>query len=177
MNDVILYLDCDGVILDTIDEAYRMMEEVGLDSKNKELVHKFFLNVDWNLLVLRAGILKDAVNKIKKIRESNLFKDIIILTKISGNLYEEEVKRNLFGELLPEIEIITVKFNDNKDEVVNPKNNILVEDTLNNAIRWRNAGGIGLYFVKENPNYMYDEIADLSEINKTVGVQKVLKRI
>ena len=56
-------------------------------------------------------------------------------------------------------------------------NNILVEDTLSNALRWRNAGGIGLCFVKENPDFLNDEIADLSEITSAFGVQKVLKRI
>ena len=93
------------------------------------------------------------------------------------HLNEESVKRTLFNKLLPGVRVITVNFNDNKDEVVDPINNILVEDTLSNALRWRNAGGIGLYFVKENPDFLNDEIADLSEITSAFGVQKVLKRI
>ena len=177
MNSAILYLDCDGVILDTIDEAYCMMKELGLDTSDQILVNKFFRMVDWNILILRAGILKDSISKIKKIITSATFKDVVILTKISGNLNEESVKRTLFNKLLPGVRVITVNFNDNKDEVVDPINNILVEDTLSNALRWRNAGGIGLYFVKENPDFLNDEIADLSEITSAFGVQKVLKRI
>ena len=73
MNDVILYLDCDGVILDTMDTAYRMMSEEGLDISNGEVVNHFFINTDWNILIYEAGIIKDAIIKIKKIIASNIF--------------------------------------------------------------------------------------------------------
>lgn len=101
MNEVILYLDCDGVILNTIDEAYSMMKERGLDITNWRTVNKFFVDIDWNMLIERAGVINDAINKIKVINELNLFKEVVILTKTSGNLYEEGIKRKFFGEVLP----------------------------------------------------------------------------
>ena len=67
MNDVILYLDCDGVILDTMDTAYRMMKEEGLDVTDGKVVNHFFINTDWNILIYEAGVLKNAILKIKKI--------------------------------------------------------------------------------------------------------------
>lgn len=175
MNDVILYLDCDGVILDTMDTAYRMMSEEGLDISNGEVVNHFFINTDWNILIYEAGIIKDAIIKIKKIIASNIFSRVSILTKTSGNLEEEKIKRILFGKLLPDVPVITVNFRDNKDEVVDPVGNILVEDSIQNAARWNNAGGIGIIFVKDNPNHDKDIIDDLGDICEAYSVKKLLK--
>lgn len=175
INSIILYLDCDGVILNTIDTAYELMKEEGLDITNWRTVNRFFINVDWNMLIEQAGVIKDAINKIKRIIELNIFKEVVILTKTSGNLYEEEIKRNFFGEVLPGIRVITVDFYANKDEVVNPVNNILVEDSVKNAVRWNNAGGIGVFFVKSNPDYEKDEIDDLDNLGKAVSVKKLLR--
>lgn len=176
MNNVILYLDCDGVILDTIDTAYRLMQQEGLDITNRKTVDNYFLNSDWNVLIYEAGILKNAIIKIKRIIESKVFSKVAILTKVCGNEDEEKIKRVLFGKLLPEVEVITVKINDNKDEVVDPVNNILVEDSINNAKRWNLAGGVGVYFVKENPDYTKDQIDDLSDILEPVSVKRLLKQ-
>lgn len=176
MKDVILYLDCDGVILDTIDTAYRLMQIEGLDITNRKTVDNYFINSDWNVLIYEAGILKNSIIKIKRIIDSNVFSSVKILTKISGNLEEEKIKRILFGKLLPNVEVIAVKIDDNKDEIVDPVNNILVEDSINNADRWNLAGGVGVYFVKENPDYSKDQIDDLSEVLEPISVKRLLKR-
>ena len=176
MNDVILYLDCDGVILDTIDTAYRLMKEEGLDITNGEEVDNFFINTDWNVLIFEAGIINNAISKIKRIIENNIFSKVVILTKTSGNVDEEKIKRILFGKLLPSVEVITVNINDNKDEIVNPVNHILVEDSVKNAIRWTNAGGVSVYFVKDKSDYEKDVINNLSDITETSSVKKLLKR-
>ena len=176
MNNVILYLDCDGVILNTIDTAYRMMEAEGLDITNHETVNHFFINTDWNILIYEAGIINNAISKIKRIIESNVFAKVCILTKTSGNVDEEKIKRILFGKLLPSVEVITVDFYDNKDEVVNPVNHVLVEDSISNADRWKHAGGVGVYFVKKEPDLEKDEINDLEDIVKTNSVKRLLKK-
>ena len=176
MKDVILYLDCDGVILDTIDTAYRLMQIEGLDITNRKTVDNYFISSDWNVLIYEAGILKNSIIKIKRIIDSNVFSSVKILTKISGNLEEEKIKRILFGKLLPNVEVIAVKIDDNKDEIVDPVNNILVEDSINNADRWNLAGGVGVYFVKENPDYSKDQIDDLSEVLEPISVKRLLKR-
>lgn len=177
MSDVILYLDCDGVILDTMDTAYRMMDEQGLDKTDGNMVNFFFINTDWNVLIYEAGIINNAILKIKRIIESNIFTEVKILTKLSGNVDEERIKRILFGKLLPSTEVITLKINDNKDEVVDPVNNILVEDSVKNAVRWKNAGGISIYFEKNNIDYENDIINDLSDIIKTSSVKNLVKKL
>lgn len=173
MKDKILYLDCDGVILDTIDEAYRMMRELNMDISDWRVVNNFFVNIDWNILIYEAGILKHSITKIKRIIESGMFKEVKILTKTSGNLEEAKIKKILFGKLLPEIEVITVDFYDNKDEVVDPVGHILVDDSKSNCRRWSASGGRGILFVREKPNYELDQIDDLIDVPKVLSLKKL----
>lgn len=157
----ILYIDCDGVILDTVRTAIKLSREY------KQDVNFLFRNIDWNILIYESGILNDSINKIKKIVESSIY-DVKILTKLCGNDTEEMAKRILLGKLLPNVEIITLKYEENKDDVVNPYNNILIDDEEKNYIRWINKGGIGIHFVLENPDITKNEISDISEINKVL---------
>ena len=41
MVDCILYFDCDGVILNTMEEIYKMIDEVGVDKSNTDEVEYF----------------------------------------------------------------------------------------------------------------------------------------
>ena len=116
MNSI-LYIDCDGVIFNTIEEAYRMMDEMNIDRNNKTNVNFFFKNVDWKTLFERACELNNAIEKIKLIKESNYYKDVIILTKLSGNYYEEGIKRAIFDALLPNVQVITLQFDLKKNSV------------------------------------------------------------
>lgn len=174
MPKPILYLDCDGVIFNTIQEGYNMMQEINMDIHNRAHANFFFQTVDWNVLIYRAGILKNSILKIKNIINSNEYRDVIIVTKLSGNEYEEKIKRIILGKLLPNTKVITLKINENKDEVVDSINNILVDDDINNTLRFRKKG-IGLHFVSHNPNYELDEIDDLDNIQETASVKRLLK--
>ncbi len=176
MIDTILYLDCDGVILNTMETSYKMMKELGLDSRKCEDLDYFFISyIDWNYLIYKSGIINDAILKIRKIKDSNFYKDVKILTKLSGNIDEELIKRRLFLKLLPDIEVITLPFKGNKDEVVNPVGNILVEDNLSNFDRWEKAYGNAILFKQNEFNYDSNIICDLMDIPKTNTVKKLIK--
>ncbi len=173
--DTVLYIDCDGVIFDTINEAYRMMDEIGLDRNNHSEVDTFFKNVDWHMLFKRSRELNDAINKIKILKSSNLYKDVVILTKLSGNYYEEGIKREIFNELLPEIRVITLQRSIPKDSVVIPNGNILVDDEVKNVNSWNNAGGIGISFHQEIVDLENNIINDLLDIINTDKYKKLIK--
>ncbi len=176
MIDTILYLDCDGVIFNTMETSFNMMKELGLDSKKCEDLDYFFIHViDWNYLIYKSGIINNAILKIRTIKEKNIFKDVKILTKLSGNLGEELVKRRLFSKLLPDIEVITLPFKEHKDEIVDPVGNILVEDNLSNFDRWENAHGVAVLFKPDEFNYESNIICDLMDISKTNAVKKLIK--
>lgn len=173
--DTILYLDCDGVIFDTINEAYRMMEEIGLNRNNHSEVDLFFKNVDWNLLFERSKELNNAIEKIQFLKNSNIFKEIIILTKLSGNYYEEGIKRKIFSDLLPDIRIITLQRSITKDSVVIANGNILVDDEKKNIDSWNNSGGVGISFHQEIIDLENNIINDLLDIINTDSYKKLIK--
>lgn len=135
MENRILYLDCDGVILNTMDEALLMMKSLNMNVDDPKEVNHFFINVNWKFLVYHAGMIDDSIEKIIKIEEKKYYRDVVILTKLSGNKYEEEIKKTLFNRLLPNIKVITLKLWENKDEIVNPVGNILIDDSISNVNR------------------------------------------
>lgn len=174
MNKKILYIDCDGVIFNTINEAYKMMEEEGLDHTNRELANQYFKDVDWHLLIGRAGILNDSIRKIKMIIKSNNFKDVKILTKLCGNETEELAKRIAFAKLLPGIEVITVALDESKAEVVCAKGDILVDDYFKNVNDWHNHNGIGILYDIENDNSL-NSINDLGVLSNRQYVKRITR--
>lgn len=42
-----LYIDCDGVIFDTIVIAFNDMKLLGIDTKDELMVTRYFQNIDW----------------------------------------------------------------------------------------------------------------------------------
>ena len=173
--DIILYIDCDGVIYNTIEIAFKLMNELQIDRKDSKIVDDFFRNIDWQNLMNQSEIINNSINKIKLLQDSNLYKDIIILTKLNGNYYVEKVKRDTFDILLPKIKVLTLPLSYSKASIVNAKNNILVDDELRNIKLWNNAGGIGIQFIKDTIDFDHNIINDLSDIEKTSGV-KILRK-
>ena len=43
-----LYIDFDGVICNTIEITYKMMEDEGIDLKDSKRVQEFYKNLDWD---------------------------------------------------------------------------------------------------------------------------------
>ena len=57
-----LYLDCDGVILDTINTSYKMMEEENIETDEDRKI--FYSNLDWKELITKSGEIDNAIEKI-----------------------------------------------------------------------------------------------------------------
>ena len=167
-----LYLDCDGVILDTIDKAYELMRRDGLDPKNRELVNKYFVDVDWLYLINEAGQLDNSIEKIIKLREMGIYDIKILTTCVNKN--EPWIKTLYFEQELPGIPVITVPWMVRKDSVVDADNSILVDDSTTNVTNWRESGGIGLHFVKGFASLEDMQINDLMDIPK---IEQKVKKI
>lgn len=175
MDKRILYIDCDGVVFDTINAAYEIMEENGLDHTNRELANLYFKIVDWNKLIEHAGILDNAIENIHRIVESGLFKEVKILTKLCGNETEEMAKKMAFDKLLPGIEVVTVKLNESKAEMVNAKDNVLVDDYIKNINEWRNMGGIGILYDNNDEVVNYHALSSLELLSNPIYVKRLVK--
>lgn len=153
-----LYLDCDGVILDTINRSYQIIEEMGLTTEDER--RKFYRNVSWEKLILESGEIDNAISKIKVL--SNYF-DISILTHVNSKS-EEEVKLKYFEEHLPGIDVIPVPRMIEKADFTHPNGAILVDDFMPNLEYWEKKGGIPVKFSDSDKECKYIKVTDLLQL-------------
>ena len=139
-----LYIDFDGVIMNTIDVSYKIMEKANIDLNNVDDVQGFYRDLDWEMLLKESKEINNAWNDIKKILDSNKF-DVSILTHVNS-LKEIEEKVKIIRNHFRDITIIPVPKAISKTEMLNPANAILVDDYVHNLVEWKEAGGIGVRF-------------------------------
>ncbi len=157
-----LYIDFDGVILDTMTRSYEELKKENIDIKNQEKVMEFFRNLDWKKLIEETNEINDSINEIKKICDSKKF-NVYILTHInSTNEMIEKIK--YLHKNLPQVTVVSVPKQIPKTEVVNPSAAILIDDYSGNIKEWQKKLGIGIKFVKELEGSDYPEITHLSEV-------------
>ena len=143
-----LYIDFDGVVLDTIPVLYAALEASGADTSEEKEVARFFSTYDFSMIVNDDNILNDSINCIHKLIDSKKF-EVSFLTHI-----------NSFEEGLCKIKYLKSKFENNITIIITPKEisktkmvhcegAILVDDYSGNLTEWEEAGGIGVRFSKE----------------------------
>ena len=138
----ILYLDFDQVLLATEDVLF-----IEYNEKKKQGIYldkqKYLEDFDWHWLVFNSEVIANSLEVLRTIPEAK------ILTKVHS-LKEASAKiKFLRTEELPN-EIILVPGNHKKIDLVQAKNNILVDDAVHNLDAWSSAGGISYYFNKDN---------------------------
>ena len=74
-----LYLDFDGVILNTIDVTYADLEKKNITDLDE--IDEYYKNLDWFELIDNCEEINNSISNIKKIIKSNLY-DVNILTHI-----------------------------------------------------------------------------------------------
>lgn len=146
-----LYIDFDGVIMDTIDISYQELKLIGLDAKNvydQEKIRDYYVGLDWNqMLNKKASIINDAFDCIKKIIDSGRF-EVMILSHVNS-LSEAEEKIKYIRKYLKDITIIPVPRRVSKTQMVHTEDAILIDDYVENLKEWKAAGGIGIKFSTE----------------------------
>ena len=139
-----LYIDFDGVICNTIEITYKMMEDAGVDIKNDDEVRKFYEALDWNHVLNICSIINNGMENIEKLASSGKF-DVAILTHVNSmNEMIEKVK--YIRKYLKDITIIPVPKAISKTKMINARFSILVDDYPGNLDEWKAAGGIGVKF-------------------------------
>ena len=84
-----LYIDFDGVIVNTIDITYKMANSLGI-KKDYTNYLQFFQNLNWEEVLEQAKPINDSFNEIKKIINSHKF-NVFILTHVTS-IHEAEAK-------------------------------------------------------------------------------------
>jgi len=144
-----LYIDFDGVILDTIKILYQELEKQNINPKEySELEEKrrldFLSTIDWEYMVNTTPQINDSIKCIGKIIDSNKFL-VSILTHVNS-LDEAIAKINYIRKYFKNITIIPVPKKISKTKMVHTKGAILIDDYSGNLMEWEDDGGIAIRF-------------------------------
>lgn len=139
-----LYIDFDGVIVDSIRVTYDMLDRLGVDRSNFEKMSEFYYNLNWKQILSLTPIINDSFTCIDKIIDSNKF-NISILTHVNS-LDEAIAKVNYIRKYAKSVTIIPVPREISKTKMIDAKDAILIDDYSGNLKEWEAAGGIGIQF-------------------------------
>ena len=154
-----LYVDFDGVILNTIDITYMKIEDAGISFNEAEKIEKFYEELDWVSLFDESRPIKDSLNNLKKLMDSELF-NVSVLSHVNSDS-EAKAKREYLAKNVPGLKVIPVKITTNKCDAVDCKNAILVDDYMGNLELWDRKGGVSVKFSDKGKKYKFITISDL----------------
>ena len=159
-----LYIDFDGVVMDTIPPLYKALEESNIDVTEELQRREFFSHFDFASIINDESILNDSVNCINKLIKSKRF-EISFLTHVNS-LTEGVVKINYLRNHFKDITIIIVPKEISKTKMVHSEGAILVDDYSGNLEEWEQNGGIAVRFSKELESHGYKVVNRLDGLLK-----------
>ena len=139
-----LYIDFDGVICNTIEITYKMLDDSNIDKNDNKKITEFYENLDWESVLEGCEIINNAMENIKKIMNSGKF-NVAILTHVNS-MNEIIQKVKYIRKYLRDVTIIPVPKEISKTRMINARFSILVDDYPVNLDEWKGAGGIGVRF-------------------------------
>jgi hypothetical protein len=170
-----LYVDFDGVIWDTWPFLYKVLEDNNAELYNKVMsksttieddinIGKIFNNhIKWDEMIHNSSPIGNSLEMLNELNNTNMF-DIVVLTHCNSD-EEKECKNKIVKENLPGIDIMCVSKTMPKNEAVDPKGAILVDDFSGNLKLWQDAGGIAIKFTtKAASNSEFYHINSLIQI-------------
>ena len=160
-----LYIDFDGVILDTEDllfEEWRKNPDRHSLPKIEKI--KYIQAANWRHIIYDSDIINDSVYWLKQMNPA----ESAILTKVHSLENEAATKIKWIREQGILQPVILVPFVSRKSDIVTVRNSILVDDCLRNLDEWIAEDGMGIFFDKDDDNY------DSWHQQNTKNYQKVL---
>ena len=158
-----LYIDFDGVVMDTIPTLYKDLEKKGISLDADEATRSaFFAEYDFSQVIKDKFILNDSINCINKLIKSKRF-EISFLSHINS-LREGTVKIRYLRRHFKNITIILVPRGVSKTKMVHSKDAILVDDFSGNLREWNETGGIAVRFSKNLESKGYKVIDRLDKL-------------
>lgn len=144
------YIDFDGVILDTEDILFYNWrlnnDRFNLTEQDKI---NYIINSNWKQIINESKELNDALYILKN---SNI-NAFTILTKVHSMDNEGYEKIRFLRDNNIKQNVILVPYQFKKTDIVNARNNILIDDSVSNLIDFENNGGYPMFFNKYNNDY------------------------
>ncbi len=153
-----LYIDFDGVILDTISPLYETARNLNYDINDEE----FYRTFDFKKVLKDEYILNDSINCIKKLINSKKF-DVSILTHCSS-INEGADKISYIRKFFKDMTVIICPKCISKTKMLPMRNAILVDDYSKNLNEWESEGGIAVKFSKESKETRFTVINKLDKL-------------
>ena len=167
-----LYIDFDGVILDTeellFEEWRKNSDRFSLPESEKI---KYIQEANWDFILNNSEIINDSVYYLKNMD----VKDTRILTKVHSLENEANSKIKWIREMGIEHPILIVPYNVKKADVVDARENILVDDCLKNLDEWVEKGGYPIFFDMNNDNCDSWQQPNVKCYEKVLSLKKLTK--
>ena len=129
-----IYIDFDGVILDTWEVIFKKYyEEFNTTDIKEDNIKKIMLTIGWDYILENSKEINYSLEKIKRISKTH---DICILTKINSK-QEQNAKTNFLLENKIK-KMCFVPYTSSKTQYVDPHNNILIDDDIKNLEEFNN---------------------------------------
>ena len=158
-----LYIDFDGVVMDTIPLLYNELVKNNVELGDETNIRRVFHDFDFSKVIKDKNILNDSINCIKRIIDSGRF-EVSFLSHVNS-LAEGVVKvKYLRRHFKNNITIIIVPKEIEKPKMVHSEGAILVDDFAGNLKEWEAKGGIAIRFSKELESHGYKVINRLDMI-------------
>lgn len=139
-----LYIDFDGVIVDTIRVTYDMLDRLEVDRNDSEKMREFYTNLNWKKILTLTPIINDSFGCIKRLYATGEY-NIAILTHVNS-IDEALAKINYIRKYVKDVTVIPVPRELPKTKMCSTKDSILIDDYSQNLIEWEKEGGIGIQF-------------------------------
>ncbi len=159
MDRLNLYIDFDGVILDTLTPLSKEKEQNNISPEEER---KFYANYPWEKLLIDENIINDAIEDITKIIASNKF-NLAILTHVNS-LNEATLKIKYIRKYFKDITIIPCPKEISKTKMIHTKGAILVDDYAGNLREWEKEEGIPVRFSLKGNGKGYKVVKELKEL-------------
>ena len=157
-----IYIDFDGVIMDTITVIQSLAESVGLDYKNYDAMKEYLTKIKYKDILDNSTYINDAMYHIENLMKCGDF-DIKILTHVI-TLDEAEEKIKFIRKYNKDVDIIVVPKDIDKSVAINPVGAILIDDYTGNLRIWKEHGGIGVRFSPKRNGKGFFAISSLDQI-------------
>lgn len=153
MEEKYVYIDCDGVVLDSAQRLLEIKESRGfINHKSQQDFYNYFALADtiegeWEYIIKGANSLNNSVEIIRELESKK--RKIAILTKVHS-LKEMRIKvEDLRNNRKIYSPIIFVPPGIKKHEIIIPNGQILIDDSNENIRGWNQNNGIGILFDKD----------------------------
>ncbi len=159
-----LYIDFDGVIMNTNNAITNLLDEHQVDRTNYDETVNFLKKINWDKLLKECDEISNAFSHLKTLNDSNDF-NVAILTHVCS---EEEAneKKKLLTNKVGNLNVIPVPRNIDKCHYVDPKDSILIDDYSKNLELWQQNGGISIKFT----NKEYDKFKSIYNLGDIINL-------